>query len=55
VHLGAGSIGQRVYAIIDKWANDNGPHICSDFIQLLPFNGVQVESWTQSENIFRIN
>jgi len=41
--------------MIFKWANDNGPHIWPDFVQLLPFKCFQVETWTQSEDIFGRN
>jgi len=55
VHVGEGRIGRRVYGIIYKRANDNGPHIWPDFVQLLLFKCFQVETWTRSENIFDRN
>ena len=44
-----------VYGIIHTWANDELPHICVDFIQLLPFKCFQVETGTQFEDIFGKN
>jgi len=32
VHLGAGSIGHRVYGIIYTLADDEGPHIWPDHV-----------------------
>jgi len=52
VPLGEGRIGRGVYRIIYKRGKDNGRHISPDFVQLLPFKHVQVETWTQCENIF---
>jgi len=52
VHLRAGRIGRRVYGMIYQQANDNGPHIWPDCVQLLPFKCFQVETWTRFENIF---
>jgi hypothetical protein len=40
------------YMGLYKWADDCGPHIWPDFVQLLPFKGFEVETLTQSENIF---
>jgi len=51
-NLGAGGSGQRVYHIIHIWANKESPDKCAEFVQLLHFECLQVETGTSFQNIF---
>jgi len=48
VHLGAEGIGRTVNGNIQKRGNHNRPEIWPGFVQLLPFECFQVETWAQS-------
>jgi len=52
---GAGRIERRVYEDFYTRSNDEWSHIWTDFISLLPFKCIQVETWMQSGNIIGRN
>ena len=52
VHLGSRGILITVYAINSTLLSEESPHIWPDFIQLLPFKILFVETGIQCENSF---